>query len=81
MDFFPTDFTFWNVLYYLIGFLIFFYIGFKIYMYVNNLDYEIDCENNDRCFIIKDREESEEVEEVEEVEEDEENDEMYEYEE
>jgi len=52
MDFFPTEFTFWTVLYYIFVFYVVCYIGFQIYIYMNDLDYEIDCTNNDRCFII-----------------------------
>jgi hypothetical protein len=25
---------------------------FNIYIYINDLEYEIDCENNDKCFVI-----------------------------
>jgi hypothetical protein len=55
MNFFPTEFTFTTVLYYIFVFYLFFYIGFQIYIYMNDLEYEIDCENNDRCFIINKR--------------------------
>jgi len=52
MDFFPTEFTFWTVLYWIFVFFLVCYIGFQIYIYVYDLEYEIDCENNDRCFVI-----------------------------
>jgi hypothetical protein len=52
MDFFPTEFTFWSVLYSIFMFFVFAYIGFQIYIYMNGLEYEIDCESHDRCFII-----------------------------
>lgn len=55
MDFFPTEFTFWNVLYWVFMFFLVCYIGFQIYVYVNDLEYEIDCENNDRCFVFYDK--------------------------
>ena len=59
MDFFPTEFTFWTVLYYILMFFVVLYIGFQIYIYINDLEYEIDCENNDRCFIIHKKENQE----------------------
>jgi len=52
MDFFPTEFTFWTVLYWIFVFFLVCYIGFQIYIYVYDLEYEIDCENNHRCFVI-----------------------------
>ena len=66
MDFFPIDFTFWNVLYYIFIFCVCFYIGFQIYIYMNGLEYEIDCENHDQCFVFKDIEEMDEMYESEE---------------
>lgn len=55
MDFFPTDFTFWTVLYYVFMFYLVCYIGFQIYIYIFDLEYEIDCESNEQCFIIKEK--------------------------
>ena len=62
MDFFPTEFTFWTVLYYIFIFYLICYIGFQIYIYVYNLEYEIDCDNHERCFIIRNKGEQEEFE-------------------
>lgn len=53
MNFFPTDFTFWTVIYYVIMFYTICYIIFQLYVYIYGLEYEIDCERNDRCFVIK----------------------------
>uniref|UniRef100_A0A6C0I159 Uncharacterized protein n=1 Tax=viral metagenome TaxID=1070528 RepID=A0A6C0I159_9ZZZZ len=53
MNFFPTDFTFWTVIYYVIMFYTICYIIFQLYVYVYELEYEFDCERNDRCFVIK----------------------------
>jgi hypothetical protein len=55
MNFFPTEFTFWTVIYYVVMFYTICYIAFQIYIYVNDFEYEIDCENNDHCFIIKEK--------------------------
>lgn len=62
MDFFPTEFTFWTVLYYIFIFYLICYIGFQIYIYVYDLEYEIDCDNHARCFIIRNKGEQEEFE-------------------
>jgi membrane-bound metal-dependent hydrolase YbcI (DUF457 family) len=53
MNFFPTDFTFWTVIYYVIMFYTICYIIFQLYVYIYELEYEFDCERNDRCFVIK----------------------------
>jgi len=57
MDFFPTEFTFWTVLYYVFLFYFFSYIIFQIYIYMNGLEYEIDCRNHEQCIIIKNKDE------------------------
>jgi len=49
---FPREFTFWTVLYYIFLFYLVSFIVFNIYIYMNDLEYEIDCENHDKCFII-----------------------------
>lgn len=49
---FPREFTFWTVLYYIFLFYLVSFIVFNIYIYINDLEYEIDCENNDKCFVI-----------------------------
>jgi len=52
---FPREFTFWTVLYYIFLFYLVSFIVFNIYIYMNDLEYEIDCENHDKCFIIYSR--------------------------
>ena len=52
-DFFPKTLTFWSVLFYFFFFYFIVYIVFNIYIYANGLEYEVDCENNDKCFKIK----------------------------
>jgi hypothetical protein len=52
-DFFPKTLTFWSVLFYFFFFYFIVYIVFSTYIYVNGLEYEIDCEHNDKCFKIK----------------------------
>ena len=50
---FPTEITFWIVLWYI--FLIYFiaYIIFHIYIYTNDLEYTINCQKNEKCFDIR----------------------------
>jgi hypothetical protein len=55
-DFFPKKLTFWSVLFYFFLFYFIAYIVFSIYIYVNNLEYEIDCENPENCVKIKEKE-------------------------
>ena len=52
-DIFPLEITFWTTLWYI--FLAYFiaFIVFNIYIYVNNLEYTINCEKNEKCFDIK----------------------------
>ena len=52
-DFFPKTLTFWSVLFYFFFFYFIVYIVFSTYIYVNGLEYEIDCEHNDKCLKIK----------------------------
>lgn len=52
-DFFPKTLTFWSVLFYFFFFYFIVYIVFNTYIYMNGLEYEIDCENNDKCLKIK----------------------------
>ena len=52
-DFFPKTLTFWSVLFYFFFFYFIVYVIFSTYIYVNGLEYEIDCEHNDKCFKIK----------------------------
>ena len=51
-DFFPKTLTFWSVLFYFFFFYFIVYVIFSTYIYVNGLEYEIDCEHNDKCFKI-----------------------------
>lgn len=46
---FPTELTFFSVLWYIFLFYLVAYIIFHIYVYYNDLDYVIDCKKNDRC--------------------------------
>jgi hypothetical protein len=57
-DFFPKTLTFWSVLFYFFFFYFIVYIAFSIYIYVNGLEYEIDCENTDKCLKIKKRDDN-----------------------
>jgi hypothetical protein len=52
-DFFPKTLTFWSVLFYFFFFYFIVYVIFSTYIYVNGLEYEIDCEHNDKCLKIK----------------------------
>ena len=52
-DFFPKTLTFWSVLFYILFAYILAFIVFNIYVYMYDLEYEIDCEHNDKCFKIK----------------------------
>ena len=52
-DFFPKTLTFWSVLFYFFFFYFIVYVVFSTYIYMNGLEYEIDCEHNDKCFKIK----------------------------
>jgi hypothetical protein len=54
-DFFPKKLTFWSVLFYFFFFYFIAYVMFSIYIYVNGLEYEIDCENTDKCIKIKEK--------------------------
>ena len=54
-DFFPKTLSFWSVLFYIFMLYLFAYIIFHIYIYLYDLEYEIDCVRNDRCFNIKKR--------------------------
>ena len=51
-DFFPKTLSFWSVLFYIFMLYFFAYIIFHIYIYLYDLEYEIDCVRNDRCFKI-----------------------------
>lgn len=51
-DFFPKTLTFWSVLFYFFFFYFVIYVVFSIYIHMNGLEYEIDCENNDKCLKI-----------------------------
>lgn len=51
-DFFPKTLTFWSVLFYFFFFYFIVYVIFSTYIYVNGLEYEIDCEHNDKCLKI-----------------------------
>jgi len=53
---FPRSFTFFTVLWYIFLSYCIGYAIFEIYIYANGLEYEIDCERSDRCFIIKEKE-------------------------
>jgi hypothetical protein len=67
-DFFPKKLTFWSVLFYFFFFYFIAYVVFSIYIYVNNLEYEIDCENPENCVKIKERmTENKKIDESEEV--------------
>lgn len=57
-DFFPKTLTFWSVLFYFFFFYFIVYIAFSIYIYVNGLEYEIDCENPDKCLKITKRDDN-----------------------
>ena len=57
---FPREFTFWSVLYYIFLFYLVAFIVFNIYIWANDLEYEIDCENHDKCFVITPRKKVEE---------------------
>ena len=51
-DIFPLKLTFWTVLWYIfLGYLIA-YIVFNAYIYLYDLEYEIDCKSNTKCFNI-----------------------------
>jgi hypothetical protein len=52
-DVFPTEITFWTVLWYIFLFYLIAYIVFHAYIYVYDLEYEIDCTKNDRCMKIE----------------------------
>jgi len=52
-DFFPKTVTFWSVLFYIFFLYVLAFIAFNIYVYLYDLEYEIDCKNNDKCFKIK----------------------------
>lgn len=52
---FPREFTFWSVLYYIFLFYLVAFIVFNIYIWANDLEYEIDCEHHDKCFIITEK--------------------------
>ncbi len=54
-DFFPKTLTFWSVLFYIYFAYLLAFIIFNIYFYIYDLEYEIDCIRNDRCFIVKKR--------------------------
>lgn len=49
---FPTDITFFSVIYYIFLFYLFAYIVFHIYIYMYDLEYEINCKNTDKCIQI-----------------------------
>jgi hypothetical protein len=51
--FFPTQMTFFSVLYYIFLFYVVAFIIFNIYIYVNDLEYEINCKNNEKCMHIQ----------------------------
>lgn len=49
---FPTEVTFFSVLYYVFMFYIVAFVVFNTYIYINGLEYEINCKNNEKCVRI-----------------------------
>lgn len=52
IDIFPLEITFWTVLWYIFLAYLFAYIIFHTYIFLYDLEYEIDCEANEKCFKI-----------------------------
>ena len=50
---FPTEITFFSVLWYIFLFYLLAYIVINVYLYSNGLTYEIDCKTHYKCFKIK----------------------------
>ena len=51
-DVFPLEITFWTVIWYIFLAYVVAYVVFHAYIFLYDLEYEIDCENNDKCFKI-----------------------------
>lgn len=52
-DIFPTQITFFSVLYYIFLFYVVAFIIFNIYIYMNDLEYNINCKKNEKCIEIR----------------------------
>lgn len=50
---FPTEVTFFSIIYYIFLFYLCAYIVFHIYIYLYELEYEINCKNNGKCIQIR----------------------------